>query len=133
LDTWFNVYNAKGVLVAMGQVYVTGDEFGDGTLYRINPLIQGGSSGHPVASVGANPLGLAFDGQRIWTANFSGSVSIVTLPSVATISTGFSQPYGILYDGANIWVTDYGDGTLKKLNSTGAILQSIPVGIHPSL
>src|SRR6185295_15249666 len=80
-------------------------------------------------------------GNRIWTANFGtagsgGSVSIVTpgatLPwSVTPVSSGFSQLTGILYDGTNMWVTDSQAGKLLKLDSNGAILQTIPVGTFP--
>ena len=53
-----------------------------------------------------------------------GSVSIIT-PQVApytvtTVTTGFASPYGILYDGAHIWVTDFGAGTLLKLDRAAA-------------
>src|SRR5262249_1842824 len=60
----------------------------------------------------------------------TGSVSIVTLNpvNVITITTGFSIPMDIIYDGSNIWVIDHGDQKLKKLDSSGNILQSIFVG-----
>ena len=44
---------------------------------------------------------------------------------------GFSSPTGILYDAANVWVTDQNAGTLLKLNSAGAILQTVTVGATP--
>lgn len=80
--------------------------------------------------------GIAYDGQRIWTSNEAGSVSLVTLnPTVVTtISTGFTSLHGVLYDGANMWVTDDVAGTvdkLRKLDSSGAILQSADVGSIP--
>jgi DNA-binding beta-propeller fold protein YncE len=49
------------------------------------------------------------------------------------VTTGFSRLFGALYDGANVWVTDTGAGTLLKLNSAGAILQTVTVGSSPSL
>jgi DNA-binding beta-propeller fold protein YncE len=52
---------------------------------------------------------------------------------VTNVTTGFTSPYGILYDGANIWVTDPGTGSLKKLDSNGHILMSVPVGSGPVL
>jgi hypothetical protein len=64
-----------------------------------------------------------------------GSVSIVTLNpvSVSTITAGFIDPNGIVYDGANMWVTDGGTdpGKLFKLDSNGAIIQTITVGTVP--
>jgi hypothetical protein len=79
------------------------------------------------------PTGIATDGLGIWTAHVSGSISIVDpdLPSFTTFSAGFNSPRGILFDGANVWVTDAGDATLKKLDSGGSLLQSVPVGTNP--
>ena len=79
--------------------------------------------------------GIAFDGGRIWTAN-AASVSIVTpgptLPWTVTVRTsGFNQPEGVLYDGTDVWVTDFGAGTLLRLNASGSILQTVTVGTHP--
>src|SRR5258707_1375648 len=56
------------------------------------------------SSLGATSTGIAFDGQRIWTANLGGSVSIVTLSrvNVTNVTAGFSGPQGIVCDGANI-------------------------------
>jgi hypothetical protein len=74
---------------------------------------------------------------KFFTANSGppGSISIVAfggpLPyAVTTVTAGFSQPAGILYDGTNMWVTD---STLKKLDSNGAILQTVTVGSSPFL
>jgi DNA-binding beta-propeller fold protein YncE len=77
---------------------------------------------------------IATDGTSVWTANQSGSVSRIDPDSGATtnITTGFSQPYGIVFDGTNLWVTDSGASpALKKLDASGAILQSVPLGIGP--
>jgi hypothetical protein len=53
--------------------------------------------------------------------------------NVVNVTAGFSQPMGILYDGANIWVTDNGDGMLKKLDSSGNIVLSVPgASGHPA-
>jgi hypothetical protein len=84
------------------------------------------------SALGTNPICIAFDGARIWTANF-GSVTIVSLnPTiVTTISTGFLQLVGILHSGANIWVTDGSAGTLLNLNSDGSIAQTMNVGDVP--
>ena len=89
-----------------------------------------------VATVGGNPSGIAFDGSRIWTANFSGSLSIV-LPapstpwSSTTVSSGFQALAGALYDGSNVWMTDNFAGTLLKLDSSGSILQTVTVSPGP--
>ncbi len=52
---------------------------------------------------------------------------------VSTISAGFVQPVGALFDGTNVWITDFADSRLKKLDSNGVILQSVPVGTGPEL
>jgi DNA-binding beta-propeller fold protein YncE len=41
---------------------------------------------------------------------------------------GFSGPFGIVYDGSNIWVTEVGSATLRKLDSSGAVLQTVSFG-----
>lgn len=43
---------------------------------------------------------------------------------VNTVS-GFGVPIGILYDGANVWVSDGGASKLFKLDSNGAIIQTV--------
>jgi hypothetical protein len=86
---------------------------------------------------GGSSWGLGFDGSRIWAANGSGSVSIVTpgasIPwTVTTVTTGFNSPRGgFVYDGANIWVTDAFAQALFKLDGAGAILQTVTVGSYP--
>src|SRR5262249_16916731 len=49
-----------------------------------------------------------------------------------TVTAGFSGPSALLYDGANVWVTDSLAGTLLKLDSSGAVLQTVTVGTAPS-
>jgi len=135
LETWTGANNAVGVLSAMGQVFVTGFT-SPGTLYRIDPSQAAGAVTTVASNLGNDPFGIAFDGSRIWTANFFGTVSIVTpgasIPWTATtITTGFSQPRDVLYDGTNVWLTDAGVGTLLKLDGNGAILQTVTVGLLP--
>ena len=137
LETWTGATQAYGVLVAMRKVFVTG-KTSPGNLYRIDPTQPAGVVTTVAATLGNTPFGLAFDGARIWTANFGGSVSIVTpggiVPwTVTTVTTGFATPRGALFDGSNVWITDYSAGTLLKLDSTGAILQTVTVGVFPYL
>lgn len=135
LGSWTGANAADGVLVAMGKVFVTG-HVPPGSLYEIDPTQAPGPVTIVSGSLGNQPEGIAFDGQRIWTANQgpTGSVSIVTLSpsvSVTTVTTGFGNPNGIIFDGANMWVTDQGDNTIKKLDSSGNILVSVSVGSGP--
>jgi hypothetical protein len=119
----------------MGRVFATGFTPSSGGLYSLDPTKPAGVV-TTVATVGGNPSGIAFDGSRIWTANFSGSLSIV-LPapstpwSSTTVSSGFQALAGALYDGSNVWMTDNFAGTLLKLDSSGSILQTVTVGLAP--
>jgi hypothetical protein len=139
LETWTGATAATGVLCAMGKVFVTG-HFSPGRLYQIDPTQPAGAVTTVSSALGELPAGIAYDGQRIWTANNGaggvGSVSIITLnpTAVTNVSTGFSSLNGIIYDGANIWVTDDIVGSvdkLRKLDSAGAILLSVDVGDQP--
>jgi hypothetical protein len=135
LDTWISATNARGVLVAMGRVFVTGGTV-PGSLYMIDPTAAGGAVTVVSSALGNNAFGIAFDGSKIWTANNGGSVSIVT-PALATpwlvtnVNAGFTSPLGILFDGSNIWVTDFNAAALKKLDGSGAIIQTVSVGTFP--
>jgi hypothetical protein len=133
LGTWVGATSAYAALVARGRVYVTGADSSPGRIYVINPTAPPGSVTTLTGDLGSFPLGLAFDGSRIWTVN-TGGVSIVNLNpvSVTAVSAGFSVTNGILYDGANIWVTDSGgSGTLKKLDEDGNVIQTVQVGNFP--
>jgi hypothetical protein len=135
LDSWTNATNASGVVIAMGRVFVTGFT-NPGGLYMIDPTVSAGAVSEVTGGqVGPLPRGIAFDGSRIWAATAGGvsavTPTIVTPWSVTTASAGFSSPFGVLFDGSNIWVTDDGDNTLKKLDQTGAILQTVNVGSGP--
>jgi hypothetical protein len=133
LETWTGATSGIGVLVAMGRVLVSGQTF-PGRIYRIDPSQPAGAVTTVASDLGNSPAGIAFDGSRVWTANGGGSVSIVTpgaaIPwTVTTVTTGALA--GILYDGANIWVTNPALGTLLKLDSSGAVLQTVTVGGTP--
>jgi hypothetical protein len=134
LETWTGATGSFGVLAAKGLIFVTGNTLGK--LYQIDPTQPMGAVTTLSISLGGIPEGISFDGSRIWTANNGGSVSIVTLNpflSVTTVTAGFTNPDGILYDGANMWVSDQGvlPGKLFKLDSNGAIIQTVTVGSAP--
>ncbi len=137
LETWTGATNAFGVLVAMGRVFAPGAT-SPGSLYGIDPSQPAGAVTTVASTLGNGPLGIAFDGSRIWTVNNPASVSIVTpgatIPwTVTTVTTGFNHPVGILYDGANIWVSDLVANTLLKVDSSGAVLQTVTVDSNPQL
>ena len=134
VETWTGAPGGVQALVAMGRVFVTGT-FNPGQLYMIDPGQPPGDATLVAGNLGGGPEGIAFDGSRIWTANSLGSVSIVTpgatLPWASTTITGFTEPIGALFDGSNIWITDGLAGTLLKLDASGGVLQTVPVGLNP--
>jgi hypothetical protein len=130
LGTWTGANGGFGVLCALGRVFITGGG-SSGVVYTIDPTQPPGAV-TTLTSVGADPQGIAFDGQRIWTANQSGSVSY-GFPSgggSTSVTFGFSHPMGALFDGSNVWVTD-GNSPLK-LDSGGGTLQTVTVGTGAS-
>jgi hypothetical protein len=131
LETWTGVPAPFNVLAAMGRVFVTNVH----SLYRIDPSQPAGAVTTLASNLPNNVDGIAFDGARIWTANLGDppSVSIITpgatIPwTVTTVTAGFSQPFAALFDGANVWITDKSAARLRKLDSAGAILQSVTAG-----
>jgi hypothetical protein len=132
---WTGLIKSAGVRVADGMVYVAGAT-SPGVLYVIDPTQLPSSMVNTFDNLGNQPIGVAFDGVSVWTANRGppGSVSLIyPHPGgpVINITTGFNSPYGILFDGTNIWVTDTGTGTLLQLGPYGGILQTIAVGALP--
>ena len=137
LGTWTGASFASGSLSAMGKIFVVGS-LAPGVLYRIDPRQPAGAVTTVASNLGGAPIRLTFDGARIWTANdqeLSSSVSIVTpgasIPwTVTTVTAGFGALEGALFDGTNVWVTS-GPQTLLRLDSSGAILQTVTVGTSP--
>jgi YVTN family beta-propeller protein len=132
VGAWTGGAATAGVVVANGKVFAT-DFSSPSKLYVIDPAQAPGV----LVSVATLPnlaAGIAFDGTNLWTANLSGSVSMITAQSPYTVTTlpGFNGPLGALYDGAHIWVTDTGAGTLLKLDASGSVLQTVPVGSGPA-
>ena len=137
LDSWTGANSAVAVLCAMGKVFATGETAG-GSLYQLDPSLPAGAVTTLTSSLGVSPEGIAFDGQRIWVSNLSGSVKIITLNpfSMTTAAAAFVSVTGIVYDGANMWVTDSDQVMqvfkLRKLDPTdGHILTSVDVGKAP--
>ena len=132
LGTWTGADSASAILIAMGKVSVTG-AMSPGALYEIDPTGPPG----PVTTVEDIlpdfPAGIAFDGNKIWTADAEGFVSIITPGTWAvTNKSGFTEPVGIVFDGTRMWVTDSGADQIDKLNSDGSIATTTPVGHGPN-
>ena len=137
LNTWTGASSAWGVLVAMGRIFISADEI-PGKLYQIIPSPSPGAVTTVASNLGNQAFGIAFDGVRIWTADYGipGAVSIVTpgasIPwTVTNVTTGFVNPIGALFDGSSVWITDYGAGTLLKLGSAAQVLQTVTLGGFP--
>jgi hypothetical protein len=134
LETWTDAAGAADVVLAMGRVIVAG-RVAPGRIYTINPTEAAGAVTTVATNVPDSPRAIAFDGARVWTANEAGSISIATpgaIPwTVTTPTTGFI-PADLLYDGANMWAPDVLGDIVIKLDSAGAILQTITVGSNPS-
>src|SRR5947208_7500891 len=80
--------------------------------------------------VGNLPVGLAFDGENMWVANFNDN-TITKLRASDGMSLGTfpvgQSPTGLLFDGTNVWVANLNDDTLMKIRpSDGAILGTFP-------
>jgi len=132
-----NTGHTYGILVAMNRVFAT-EGTSPGSLVMATPS-PFNTPVNPtfVATIGDNPTGIAFDGNKIWTAN-GASLSIVTPASgvdwaVTSITAGITEPLGLVFDGHNMWATQgttgvHGSYVLLKLNSAGGILQSVAVG-----
>jgi hypothetical protein len=134
LGAWTGATNAFGVVVAQGLIWITG-QTSPGNLYVINPAFSPSAAVTVTNSLGNDPLGITTDGTYIWTANDSGTVSRVRMNDYSTTNyvDGLIPPLrGILFDGTHVWVADYGDSSLKQLDSNGNILQSVPTGSGPA-
>jgi hypothetical protein len=135
LATWTATNELSDPLViAMGRV-VTPGLSSPGNLYAIDPTQAPGAATLVASNVGNGPHSIVFDGSRFWTANGGtfGSVSIITpAPSipwtVTTVTAGIGYAYGSVFDGNNVWITD---GSLRKLNGSGAVVQTVGVGNFP--
>jgi len=135
LDTWTGMSNPLHAIVAMGKVLVTGNNF-PAKLYAIDPAAPAGVVTTVATTNDVFPVGIAFDGGRFFLPGSPGVWLVTpgpTLPWTSTaVTAGFNWPQGAIYDGSNVWVTDGPAGTLLKLDSAGAILQTVTVGTSPT-
>lgn len=131
LGEWTGAFGASRVLCAMGKVFAIAPQ---GKFFELDPSQPPSGVTLVTSSLGV-AQGIAYDGQRIWVPCYDGLVSIIALnPNQVTNVAGFVHPWGIVFDGTNIWITDSpstSPGKLSKLDSSGAIVQSLDVGIGP--
>ena len=125
----------RGVLVAGSLVFVVGRS--PGKLYFVH---RHGHQDTTVIEYSTVPDslpnfldGIAFDGLRLWIGSQSGAITLVRIDTrdASIVTTGFTQPRNLIYDGTKMWASDFGSGNLFKLDSNGAILQTVAVGSGP--
>jgi hypothetical protein len=133
LGTWTGAIGPRGVLVAMGRVFAVGFT-NPGRLYVLDPTQAPTSLTLLSAALGGGPSAVAFDGERIWTANPSSNTVSIVHPSGAPVVNvgGFNNPVGILYDGSNIWLANTGANALLRLDASGSVLDTVPTGGFPN-
>jgi hypothetical protein len=128
LQTFTGATDVSQIVAARGRIFAIGSS----NLYFIDPTAGAGPVSTLIGGL-STPNGIAFDGARVWTANSSVSVSIITInpPDETRVLGGVGSPFGILFDGANMWVTDTGNERLHKLDDDGNIVLSLPTGNNP--
>jgi hypothetical protein len=85
-------------------------------------------------SLGA-PRGMAFDGDSLWVALYSGRVSRVPVANSGVLSGDYSagtNPVAVAFDGQFVWVANFGSANVSKLRRTGAKVNDYPVGPEPT-
>lgn len=87
---------------------------------------------------------LTFDGESLWTANYSEGV-VKKIPwigeagnygepnfAAADTYTPFNLPIDVLFDGSSIWVAEEGSNRIRRLDpNDGSTMQTIAVGVRP--
>ena len=138
LATWTSSTQlSEPMVLAMGRVLTAGSA-SPGKLMMVDPTQPPGAVTIVASNLLPFPVGIAFDGSRVWVVN-SGppiGVSIVTpgptIPwTVTTVTTGDGVATGALFDGTSVWITD---SQLRKLDASGAIVQTVAVSgtsTHP--
>jgi DNA-binding beta-propeller fold protein YncE len=133
--TLTGITSPEQMIIVSGFVYIASFQSPGRIYYSTLTHTTDGMVFLSALGLGANPVGITFDGENLWTANAgtgpgTGSISKVNVTTGAspTFTTGFSQPVGILFDGSNLWVADAGDSSLKRVDTTtAAVLQTIPL------
>ena len=94
-------------------------------VHKVDPVTR--EIGSPINGF-AGPGALAFDGTRMWVANYSDrsvqKIHPVTKEIVGGIAVGVG-PNALAVDGTNIWVANSVDSTVQKLTNV-----SMPVGVQ---
>jgi len=83
------------------------------------------------AAPGPGPLGLAWDGEYLWNADWETNMIYKLSPSTGSVVQSFSspgtRPFGLTYDGTYLWVADRDTDMIYQLDpATGSVIRSIP-------
>ena len=124
----------------------------DGKIYKLNPAIPSGSSGHVITTLetpGYSPFGLAFDGTYLWCSDYFGQKVYKINPATGMAISSFDAPgtsggspplsvkiiitdpthgtpTGLAWQNGALWVASDSDDTVYKVDpSTGMVLDSI--------
>ncbi len=82
---------------------------------------------------GAEPSGLAFDGEHLWIANAADN-TVTRMRrdgGVLGIFDVGERPVAVAYGGGYIWVANRGSNTVSQLTLGGDVVRSAPVGAEP--
>jgi YVTN family beta-propeller protein len=118
------------LVAAAGSIWVA---YGDHGVARIDPLTNQVTA---QITVGKDPIGIAFAGGSIWSANRQdGTLSRIdpaTNQVIATIRLG-GKPFTLATGAGALWMSDEEPGSLVRLDpSSGRVLARIPVGDSPA-
>jgi YVTN family beta-propeller protein len=103
-----------------------------GLLERFDPDTRRvtGDTGVP-----GDPTSVAVGGGYVWVTDGSGN-SLEKIPTSLAGPTPIvvgGQPVAVVYAGGAVWVANHDDGTVSKVDpNTSEVVQTYPVGIHPS-
>ncbi len=83
------------------------------------------------AAPGSGPLGLAWDGEYLWNADWETTMIYKLSPSTGSVVQSFSspgtRPFGLTYDGTYLWVAVRDGAMIYQLDpATGSVIRSIP-------
>jgi hypothetical protein len=129
--------NANAVMFDGHNVWVAVEEDGGG---RVKKLDSGGTI-LSSTNVGIAPLGLAYDGARVWVTDYTSSdITVVSAEGVVIKTFALpanTSPEGIMFDGTYVWVANNGIGstlsnTVSKYDAaTLTLVANYPVGLAP--
>ena len=135
LESWTSSGKCiSALLVAMGRVFAT--DCNSLELSMLDPSQPAGSL-IPVATLAGSFIpSLAFDGVNLWVVADTTLSTVTpgpTLPwTMTTLKPGVAVEF-LLFDGVSMWGTSSNGttGTLVRLDTTGAVVQTVPVGNNP--